>query len=67
MIQRIEHGWVQVNDSLSKRQQRQRRRPPRPKGRKGEEGRVHKPLFFIATIDLVAFVRTDPAGTFFSP
>ena len=54
MIQRIEHGWVQVNENPSRRQRRDRRRPSRPKDQETEEGRVQKPLIFTATIDLVA-------------
>jgi hypothetical protein len=67
MIQRIEHGWVQVNENPSRRQRRDRRRPSRPKDQEIEEGRGQKPLIFTATIDLVALRVRDTTGTLFSP
>jgi len=53
MIQRIEHGWVQVNENPSRRQRRDRRRPSRTKDQEAEEERAQKRPFFKATIDLV--------------
>ena len=53
MVQRIEHGWVQVNENPSRRQRRDRRRPSRPKDQETEEERAQKRQFFKATIDLV--------------
>ncbi len=53
MIQRIEQGWVQVNENPSRKQRRDRRRPSRPKDQETEEERAQKPPFFKATIDLV--------------
>ena len=53
MIQRIEHGWGQVNENPSRRQRRDRRRPSRPKDQEAEEERAQKRPFFKATIDLV--------------
>ncbi len=43
MILRIEPGWVQVNDALSRHGSRPRRHPPRPKDEKGENDRGRKP------------------------
>ena len=56
MIQRIEHGWVQVNENPSKRQRRPRprRRPSRPASQESENGRALKLPIFKATIDLMA-------------
>ncbi len=54
MIQRIEHGWVQVNENPSKRQRRPRRRPSRPQSQESENGRALKSSIFKATIDLMA-------------
>ena len=53
MIQRIEHGWGQVNENPSRRQRRDRRRPSRPKDQETKEERAQKRPFFKATIDLV--------------
>ncbi len=54
MIQRIEHGWVQVNENPSKRQKRRRRRPSRPKSQERENSSVQKPPIFSVIIDLMA-------------
>jgi len=54
MIQRIEPGWVQVDDALPKRQGRQRRRPIRTRGRQAREEKAQKPVLFRVMIDLIA-------------
>jgi hypothetical protein len=58
MIHRIETGWLQVNDALTKRERRQRRQRGRRQGQHDE----HQPEPMIgkhgdkepATIDLMA-------------
>ena len=52
MIQRIDHGRVQVNENPSKRQRR--RRPSTLQSQEGETGRELKPPILKATIDLMA-------------
>jgi hypothetical protein len=54
VIQRVESGWVQVNDTLSKQHRRFRRRLPKPRDREDEEERVYELRSEKATIDLVA-------------
>jgi hypothetical protein len=54
MIQRIEPGWVQVNDALSRPYQQPRRRPDRSKGEKGKKDQRHKSRRAEAILDLVA-------------
>ena len=53
MIQRIEHGWVQVNENHPKGNG-----APvaghRPQSQESENGRALKPPIFKATIDLMA-------------
>ena len=53
MIQRIEHGRVQVNENPSRRQRQDRRRPSRPEHQKTEEEQAQERPFFKATIDVV--------------
>ena len=55
MILRIEPGWVQVNDALSRHGSRPRRHPPRPKDEKGDKDRGRR-LFprDRSILDLVA-------------
>jgi hypothetical protein len=53
MIQRIESGWVHVNDALSKQEQRQRRRPRKRRERESVEEEVRKPGEERTLIDLV--------------
>ncbi|MBT4497042.1 MAG: hypothetical protein HOC74_04935 [Gemmatimonadetes bacterium] len=53
MIQRIESGWVHVNDALSKQEQRQRRRPRKRRERESAEEQVRKLEEERTIIDLV--------------
>lgn len=43
MIHRIEPGWMQVNDVLSKQEQRQRRRLRKHRGTEAEEEEKLRP------------------------
>ncbi len=54
MIQRIEHGRVQVNEYPAKGQMRRRRRPSRPKSQERENSSAQKSQIFSAIIDLLA-------------
>ena len=54
MIQRIEHGRVQVNENPSKKKRRPRRRPSRPPSQESEKGRAVKPPIIKATLDVTA-------------
>ena len=51
MIQRIEHGRVQVNENPSKKKRRPRHRPSRPHSQESEKGRAVKPPIIKATLD----------------
>lgn len=53
MILRIEPGWVQVNDALSRPYGRPRRRPDRSKEPRDERERERKPRDREALVDLV--------------
>ena len=57
MIQRIEHGRVQVNENPSKKKRRPRRRPSRPPSQESEKGRAVKPPIIKATLDFAFTVR----------
>ena len=59
MIQRIEHGRVQVNENPSKRQRR--RRPSTLQSQEGETGRELKPPILKATIDLMVYTQKPAA------
>ncbi len=54
MIHRIEAGWVQVNDALSKRERRERRRRRKPRVREGVEEQIRDLVEEKVTINLVA-------------
>ena len=53
MILRIEPGWVQVNDALSRPYGRPRRRPDRSREPRAEKDREQKPRDRQALVDLV--------------
>lgn len=54
MIHRIEAGWVQVNDALSKQERRERRRRRKSRNREDVEEQIRDLVEEKVTIDLVA-------------